>query len=114
MRQRKPTHLTSRTLFKICPIRGTAPTTPIPLLRLRYAAQHHTPSEPAPAPPPPRPAAAALAPALAPDPNPARTGLSRCSLVVGAIVLVLVAGVRVDADADGVFRLLGRLGSPSG
>ena len=29
-------------------------------------------------------------------------------------MLVLVAGVRVDADADGVFRLLGRLGSPSG
>ena len=112
MRQRKPTHLTSRTLFKICPIRGTAPTTPIPLLRLRYAAQHHTPSEALPL--PPRPAAAAPAPALAPDPNPARTGLSRCSLVVGAIVLVLVAGVRVDADADGVFRLLGRLGSPSG
>ena len=112
MRQRKPTHPTSRTLFKICPIRGTAPTTPIPLLRLRYAAQHHTPSEPPPL--PPRPAAATLAPVLAPDPNPARTGLSRCSLVVGAIVLVLAAGVRVDADADGVFRLLGRLGSPSG
>ena len=29
-------------------------------------------------------------------------------------MLVLVEGVRVDADADGVFRLLGRLGSPSG
>ena len=29
-------------------------------------------------------------------------------------MLVLAAGVRVDADADGVFRLLGRLGSPSG
>ena len=107
MRQRKTDASNIPNLFKICPIRGTAPTTPSPLLRLRYA-QHHIPSEP----PPPRPAAA-LALALAPDPNPARMGLSRCSLVVGAIGLVL-AGARVDADADDAFRLLGQLGSRLG